>query len=230
MTVCPIGIQIEKPATTGRRLAIADIHGCFFTFQALVKKIQLSSADQLFILGDMINRGKRSGYLIDFILQLQESGYSIFPLRGNHENFLHNLITAHASSTDPDAVRPHLDGKKIKKHHEQFFANLPHYYLSSDDYIMVHAGLDMSGNPLDNHESMLTIRQFEYNAEKLNNRKVVHGHTPTDLATIKSSIKQRSPVINLDNGCVFKEKRPERGQLLCLDLDSFELVKQRNVE
>ncbi len=226
--------QIEKPTNGGRRLAIADIHGCFYTLQALVKKIQLRSEDQLFILGDMINRGKRSGYVIDFILHLQASGYSVFPLRGNHENFLHNLLrekkVSHKDEFSTANIHPHLDGKKIKTRHELFFANLPYYYLSGDDYLLVHAGLNFSGNPLMNFDDMLTIRQFEYLPEKIDGRRIVHGHTPTDINIITNKIAQRSPVIDLDNGCVFREKRPERGQLLCMDLDTFELVIQRNIE
>lgn len=64
----PFGTQVEKPADGGRRFAIADIHGCFYTFQALIKRIQFSAGDQLFILGDMINRGKNAAvmYLILF--------------------------------------------------------------------------------------------------------------------------------------------------------------------
>lgn len=234
MTNFALGQQIEKPINGGRRLAIADIHGCFYTLQALVKKIQLTTEDHLFILGDMINRGKRSGYVIDFILHLQASGYSVFPLRGNHENFLHNLLHQKKNASKDDIassnIFPHLDGKKIKTRHELFFANLPYYYLSGDDYLMVHAGLNFSGNPLENIDDMLTIRQFEYSPEKVAGRKIVHGHTPTDINIITTKIAQRSPVIDLDNGCVFREKRPERGQLLCMDLDSFELVIQRNIE
>jgi serine/threonine protein phosphatase 1 len=72
-----------------RRLAISDIHGCYNTFDSLLQTIGLSKENEsLYILGDMINRGKHSKKVIKKILSLQNQGYSIFPLRGNHEQFV----------------------------------------------------------------------------------------------------------------------------------------------
>ena len=72
----------------GKRYAISDIHGCGNTFIALLEKIALSHDDTLYILGDMISRGKRSKKTIKTILSLQKEGYSIIPIRGNHEQFI----------------------------------------------------------------------------------------------------------------------------------------------
>jgi serine/threonine protein phosphatase 1 len=43
-----------------RRFAISDIHGCARTFGALLNKINLSPVDELFLLGDFIDRGPDS--------------------------------------------------------------------------------------------------------------------------------------------------------------------------
>jgi len=54
------GVKIEKPSI-GRRIAIGDIHGCFKTFKSLLEnKIRLKEEDQLFLLGDYIDKGKRN--------------------------------------------------------------------------------------------------------------------------------------------------------------------------
>jgi serine/threonine protein phosphatase 1 len=42
------------------RYAIADIHGCCKTFHALIEKLQLKESDDLYLLGDYIDRGPDS--------------------------------------------------------------------------------------------------------------------------------------------------------------------------
>ena len=79
------GLKVEKQ-NGGRRIAIGDIHGCSKTFKLLIEnEIQLNKNDQLFLLGDYIDKGKRSKEVLDYILHLIESGFSVFPLMGNHE-------------------------------------------------------------------------------------------------------------------------------------------------
>jgi len=68
-----------------RQIAISDIHGCARTFQALLDKIQLSTNDQLYLLGDYIDRGPDSKGVIDTILGLINAGYRVQTLMGNHE-------------------------------------------------------------------------------------------------------------------------------------------------
>lgn len=74
---------------TGKRYAISDIHGCYKTFQRLVEEgIRLTKFDQLFLLGDYVDRGPSSKAVLDYIIGLMEEEFNIFPLRGNHENDL----------------------------------------------------------------------------------------------------------------------------------------------
>ena len=61
---------VEKPEV-GRRFAISDIHGCSMTFEALLSQIHLKKEDQLFLLGDYVNRGPDSAGVIDKILELK---------------------------------------------------------------------------------------------------------------------------------------------------------------
>jgi serine/threonine protein phosphatase 1 len=55
-----------------RRFAIGDIHGCSRTFRKLIKKLNLSPDDEVYILGDMINRGKDSSGVLDYIIKLKK--------------------------------------------------------------------------------------------------------------------------------------------------------------
>ncbi len=56
-----------------KRYVIADIHGCTKTFHALLEKISLQKADQLFLLGDYIDKGKDGAGVIDKIISLMDS-------------------------------------------------------------------------------------------------------------------------------------------------------------
>ena len=67
---------------------ISDIHGCYKEFKTLLKNIGFSSADTLFVLGDMVDRGPDP----IGVLRLMASYPNIYPLAGNPtltEEFLH---------------------------------------------------------------------------------------------------------------------------------------------
>ena len=77
-----------------RKIAISDIHGCIRTFRYLLEeKIRLQPEDHLFLLGDFIDRGPNSKGVIDYILELQQSGYQLTCLLGNHEEMLLRSFT-----------------------------------------------------------------------------------------------------------------------------------------
>jgi len=76
-----------------RLFAIGDIHGCFDSLKVLVgNKIKLQKDDKLILLGDYIDRGEKSREVVDFVMELQEKGFDIIPLRGNHETMLHLTV------------------------------------------------------------------------------------------------------------------------------------------
>lgn len=128
------------------------------------------------------------------------------------------------------SLHPLLDGKKVKPRYEDFLRSLPHYILSGDNYVLIHAGLNFAADPLTAFDEMLFLREMDYRPERIGNRKVIHGHTPTNMANIVAALQHRLPVINLDNGCVYTDKRPQRGQLISLELDTYELVLQKNID
>jgi len=75
------------------RYAITDIHGGNLTFQALLRKINLRHSDQLFLLGDYVDRGPDSMGVLETICNLIDAGYDVRPLRGNHDEMLLRTIT-----------------------------------------------------------------------------------------------------------------------------------------
>ncbi len=232
-----LNITYSIPTTQGRRFVIADIHGCFQPLQSLIQEqINLQKTDQIFLLGDYIDRGYFSKKTLDYIIDLQNQNYKVYPLRGNHEQELLNAVNkidkryifkhlSHFNSLD--LYRPDNE-LGISRTHFNFLNHLP-YYFDLGDFYLVHAGFNFNcPNYLKDDNAMLWTRQMTKLPNHLKGKKVVIGHTPTPLWYIKRSIKRQEDIINLDNGCVFAGIREDLGNLLALNLDNFQLFESPN--
>ncbi len=230
----PESYFVEKPGNKGRRLVIPDIHGCTKTFRALLHDLHLTRKDQLFLLGDYIDRGPDSSGVLNTIIGLMEDGYNIYPLRGNHEQ----MVMDKAALAGTEETIAYLENnnsedllgrnKKVRPEYLKFFERTA-YYFELDKFYLVHAGFDFKArDPLTAYEEMLWIRQFEPNEKVLQGKILIHGHTPYLLDVIKEAVASKSHVIPLDNGCVFHGENKFLGHLLCLDLDTFELFIKEN--
>jgi serine/threonine protein phosphatase 1 len=224
------GLKTTKTAMP--RYAISDIHGCYRTFRYMVEEVlHLQPSDQLFLLGDYIDRGPDAKGVIDYIQELRAKGYGVATLMGNHEAM---LVEAREDETylpfwlrnGGDKTLASFGIKEITRLPDNYwtFLNQLIYYQELPDYLLVHAGFDFSaGNPPTNFEAMLWIRQFTVDPSFLGDRKIVHGHTPTPLATIRQNVANPgSSVYNIDGGCVFKHI-PGYGYLTALNLDTRQI-------
>lgn len=96
---------------------MSDIHGCYDEFRALLKKINFKhSQDQLYLVGDLINRGPKSLAVMEYLMSHPTS---IFPVLGNHD--LSYLVYAAGETRlrkgdTYDEVAQSPDAKKIKKY------------------------------------------------------------------------------------------------------------------
>ena len=95
-------------------------------------------------------------------------------------------------------------------------------------YIFVHAGLNFNiENPFSDKVSMLWIRDDYTDIAKINNKTIIHGHTPVSL--IKMLNQPNKNNINIDGGCVFKNNK-EFGYLVALCLSDCKFTLIRNWE
>lgn len=216
---------------TQRKIAIGDIHGCINTFSKLLDKINLQKTDVLYLLGDYVDRGSDSKSVIDLIIKLQNSGYDVRPLIGNHEFMLlesHNFhksylhwITQGGNHTI-DSFEEYFDLEYL-----EFFKNLKYFYLE-DDFILVHGGLDFSQDkPLKHTDSIIWTRNKTIDRSKTGNRRLIVGHTPTELNKIRQSVNE--DIIHLDGGCVYSDVE-WLGNLVALDFIAMKLFVQKNIE
>lgn len=225
----------------GRRYAISDIHGCNQSFGALLDRLSLSTADELYLLGDYIDRGPDSKGVVDRILQLQRDGYQVVSLIGNHEEM---MMEAYA---DEQAYRMwmlngaretlqsyHHNGKtEFPPDHVKFYYSLKLYH-EIDGYLMVHAGLNFRyPDPLQDRQAIIWVRNWydEINYDWLGDRIILHGHTPTPRLIIEHQAQQLDQLraLVIDAGCKFNE-HVGLGYLCAFDLDERRLIFQENVE
>ena len=231
-----------------RRWVIPDIHGCITTLKQLIETcIVPTKEDELYFLGDYIDRGPDGRGVIDYIMSMQSQGYNIKYLVGNHEYYCMNAFEmdkhrflgkskihkewerygAKTTLKSFGAKRPRqIDEKYIDWMHKgQFFIEL-------DDYILVHAGMNFNiDNPFDDTMSMMWARDFKVDRTKTGGKKIIHGHVPVEYSLIQLFLESEGyDFIALDNGVYYRDQKVGFGNLMALELNSMQLIAQPNCD
>lgn len=220
-----------------RRLVVGDIHGCAFTFeQLLLNNCKIRKSDEIYLLGDYVDRGPRSKRVIDFIIKLRQDGFRVHTLKGNHEQmmidatesqekFNHWLKNGGKETLRSfDLMRMDILPPKYRD-----FLNQLDYYYELDDFIIVHGGLNFAiERPLEDLSSMLWIRNDYVDINKTHNKRLIVGHSPVPESTSRASLN--TDMIMLDGGCVYSEIRPDLGKLFALNLSNMELHVESNLD
>ena len=228
----PIHLHVPKTAT-GRRFAISDVHACSKTFKALLNQIDLQKEDQLFLVGDMVNRGPNSHKVLNRIIKLKKKGYQLYFLRGNHEQMVLNNIRK-SNAQRKRSLQGGNSQKLLKNNHlrERYRILLEEsiHYIDTGDFFIVHAGFNSTlEKPFEHEYSMLNIRNFKMKKEHLGERKLIIGHQPKALSEIRERIQKGKRKIYIDNGCV-SPQFPGQGNLIALNLDTMEITVQENLD
>ncbi len=233
---------------------ISDIHGCYDEFIELLDKINFSLDDEMFVLGDAMDRGPEP---IKVILDLMQRE-NIFYILGNHDTMFLEVLrrlmvelneeNANALTSEDylaffDFVRN--GGEETLR---QFRRLSPDQQADIRDYlecapfydtiecggklyILVHAGIDYFDpeKELDEYEPddfLWTRPDFERKYFPGNRIFLVTGHTPTTLIREDSRplVYTKNNHIAIDCGCVFG------GNLAayCIETGEATYVKSRN--
>jgi bis(5'-nucleosyl)-tetraphosphatase (symmetrical) len=119
--------------------AIGDIQGCYQSFVKLLKKISFNpSLDQLWLAGDMINRGPDSLKVMAFILENQDS---ISCVLGNHD--LHFLaVSNECKKISPKDTFCDILGSKLRDEITSYLSQQALVVRNKKKkWLMVHAGI-----------------------------------------------------------------------------------------
>lgn len=222
------------------RYATTDLHGCLHTFRRLVEEgLRLTRADELYLLGDYVNKGPDSKGVLDYLMQLQAAGYRVHCLRGNHDQALlddaahrHRWAWMSLPGRQPTlrsfGVRRASD---IAPHYLAWLDALP-YEIELPDFVLVHAGYDFTLPPAEmrqDYATMLTIKKFVFDPSRLGGKRLLHGHVPRPAAQIRVQAAQRVGALGLDSGCVYRHN-VGFAQLSALNLDTWGLIQIPNCE
>lgn len=74
------------------KYVISDIHGCYREYRKLLEKINLSDTDELYILGDMVDRGPEPIKVLQDVM-LRSNAY---PILGNHDYMAWKVLSRFA--------------------------------------------------------------------------------------------------------------------------------------
>ena len=231
------------------RWIIPDIHGCAKTLKVLLEnQLKITKHDQVYFLGDYIDRGPDGKGVIDYLMHLQQEEYDVHFLKGNHEDLCVKAFVAdqnkklfgkHREQKEWEAVgaKNTLESFGVKHPREipqQYIdwmnACLP--YIELDDYILVHAGMNFKiQDPFEDTYSMMWTRRFKVDFAKSHGKKIIHGHIPVDYSFMSLVIENNNDYdfIALDNG-VYVTGRAGLGNLMAFNPDTRQLLPMSNME
>src|SRR5215203_1312231 len=150
-----------------RTFAVGDIHGCNRSFQKLLlEKMRIRKSDQVYCLGDYIDRGPDSKGVLDFIVDLKKSGYHLHLIRGNHEQMMLDAMNDEMMwqmwmRNGGDATIKSFGVPMLEDIDTSYFSMMDQmeFYINTTNCIFVHAGLNFrKANYFEDINSMLWMR------------------------------------------------------------------------
>jgi serine/threonine protein phosphatase 1 len=215
-----------------RKVVIGDVHGHYEGLMLLLDHIAPASEDQIYFLGDLIDRGPQSAQVVEFVKQ---NGY--FCLLGNHEQMLLNILTGKDTASANMQAWLYSGGQAtvasyqsaiIPQQHLDWLQNLP-TYLDLGDFWLTHAGVDPKKTVEQQTPDQLCWIREEFhsiNQPYFPDKWIIVGHTITFTlpGVPPGNLAQGQGWIDIDTGAY----HPRSGWLTGLDITN-KLVYQANV-
>ena len=228
------------------KYVVSDLHGRYDKYSAMLSKINFNDEDELYILGDICDRGPSSAQIYLDIMKRE----NVHCIMGNHENMLlEYLPLVFRFLFDKDAKIISADyelwsvngggttcasfievGKEKMLDIYNFIRSFPLYRVvdvGNKRYFLVHAGIDDYNDEKSLCEYLpeeLLWSDIDYDETYYPTEfdKIIVGHTPTFLLNENKSARiyhGNGNVIAIDCGAVFEDSC---GQLGCLCLDTMQ--------
>lgn len=220
------------------RYVVSDLHGELRLFDKMLEIIGFSNEDELYILGDIVDRGPEPFGIIDRI----RGRKNIIKIMGNHELMMIEALTRGRTAMDcwlrnGGNVTLRLLNKMSLEKRQSYLNEIMSwpFYKVIDNFILVHAGYRVPRFEGENVEDMLNKQRLEdlvwsrdfYLNAGFKGYVTIFGHTPTpniqrDLqepASVPITIwhdKRYGDKIGIDCGACFKI-----GRLACLRLEDL---------
>lgn len=222
----------------------SDVHGYYGRFRMLLKEIEFSDNDTMYILGDVIDRGSQGIKMLQHVMKSP----NIHMIMGNHEDMMISYI-----NKDKRYCSPYSENYMLQLWYQnggmhtqenfmnlcpeerdaiaKFLSKLPHELninVGGKDFRLVHgfpANRKDFKNDEDYHNSILWDRPERDESFNIpENQTVILGHTPTAFYGNKfpMEILEIAPhVINIDCGMAGGHKTKRIGCVRLEDMKVF---------
>lgn len=216
----------------GRRIFVGDVHGHYDGLMQLMEMVAVEADDQVYFVGDLIDRGPKSAEVIRFV---RDNGYPC--VLGNHEQLLieafpGNKVSQYALQawlqSGGHATVLSYDTPEVLLNNLDWFRALP-THLDLGDVWLVHAGLHPK---LPLHEQ--TLQEYCWIREEFHSmpkpyfpeKLIITGHTITFTlpGVSPGELARGQGWLDIDTGAY----HPKSGWLTGLDLTNQQ-VYQVNV-
>lgn len=214
---------------------VSDIHGCYYSFLKLLKKIKLEDEDILICLGDLIDRGKWSFELLDYFMT--HNNFKL--IKGNHELFMDlyfNNILLEKDWWKFGGQYTISSLKRMSKKEQLKYYNYIHklpLYIECNNYVLTHSGFNANFPFIEEKDLINVTKTIElqykthpynylisgdihYMPKKYFDKQLIVGHVPT-LHFGQPNINYGPNCIDIDCGATYKN-----GKIGCLRLDDME--------
>lgn len=207
-----------------KHFAIADIHGCFDTLQALLNQLPLQAEDQLVFLGDYVDRGPKSYDVLKFV-----STHKGIYLKGNHEDFYLEYLS---NPNNIGYVWFRNGGlqtiQSFKKNNAKLTDFTPFLlscllYHETDQSIYVHGGFNKTLEQSTDEDLLWSRAVINFT-----NKTIICGHTIHSQHFIKAQAHSTN-VVHVDNG-VFIRGDNDRGNLVAYCPEDKQFWFQHNID
>lgn len=239
-------MQIVSIKTDGGGFMIyvmSDIHGMYDKYKKMLDKIEFSNEDTLYVLGDVIDRGKDSLKILqDMILR-----DNVYGLVGNHELMAMkclcwlnqeitdetlaqlseeqlmdyvNWIINGGDQTIQDFIQLSDQERQQLIDYIMEFSAYEEIKVNDIHYLLIHAGIEHfdANKALNEYDiNELVWARPHFDAPYFDDKYVIVGHTPTLMLSHKPEIYHHQRFIVIDCGACYPG-----GRLACLCLDTME--------
>lgn len=222
---------------------ISDIHGDFRSFLKMLKYIEFDENDKMYILGDILDRGKENLNLLYFVKETP----NIILIKGNHEFFAEDYLRGDLLGEQWEAwggtnTRDEVDALNKERQEEilEYLESLPYYKqlkVSGKVWTLTHSGLSVE-HVVKGTRGLINIRaSIKKAAEQDPFRYLVSqdihflpstvafdtflvvGHVPTPSLTGEAKILYENGYMDIDAG---NGNRKAGGRLACYCIETKE--------
>ena len=231
---------------------MSDIHGCYEEYLEALELIHFSDEDELYIVGDIVDRGKDPIPLLQDLMIRS----NVFPILGNHDYMALTVLKKLCVEIVEENVETHVSMEDMMNYYswvkeggyttlKQFqqlsyeekmdiiayleeFLICEEVHVNNETYILAHAGIsnfEEKKRIYDYSFIDLIFTACDYTKPYYQDAYFVSGHTPTFKidASYKGKIYEKNNHIALDCGCIYGLNLG----VYCLDTKKAYYVKKK---